>query len=217
MATLLRPLMRKTYRQMDQYALDWAAANALALEASGPLWVVLGDSAAQGVGTPGHEQGYVGVVLERLRRSTGEPWRVVNLSRSGAKTREVARVQLPLTRDLQPALLSAIVGGNDAVWTPLDQWLADIDELTAALPKSALVGTVARGVREKKTRVANAHLRGCAEAHDLRVADVWAHTGPPYQGLYFDGFHPNARGYAQWVDAVTEALGLPAAEGLPGD
>jgi lysophospholipase L1-like esterase len=38
------------------------------------------------------------------------------------------------------------------------------------------------------------------------VADVWAHTGPPYRGLYFDGLHPNDRGYLQWADAVEEAV-----------
>jgi len=37
---------------------------------------------------------------------------------------------------------------------------------------------------------------------------VGAH-GPPYRGLYFDGFHPNDRGYLQWVEALAEALELP--------
>ena len=32
--------------------------------------------------------------------------------------------------------------------------------------------------------------------------------GPPYRGLYADGFHPNDRGYLQWADALSEALGL---------
>jgi len=196
---------------MDRYALDWAAANERAATASGPLWVVLGDSAAQGVGAPGYDQGYVGRVLQRLRQSSGEPWRVLNLSRSGAKTREVAQTQWPKARDLPADLVTAVVGGNDAVWTPMEQWLRDIDELTAVLPPDAMVATVARGVREKKTRVANDRLRARAAEHGLRVADLWAHTGPPYRGLFFDGFHPNERGYAQWVDAIVEVLGLPAA------
>jgi lysophospholipase L1-like esterase len=40
------------------------------------------------------------------------------------------------------------------------------------------------------------------------VADVWAHTGPPYKGFYADGFHPNDKGYRQWADAVVEALAV---------
>ena len=209
MAALLRPFMRKTYTQMDLYAADWEAANRAAQELAGPLWVVLGDSAAQGIGTPAYDQGYVGVVLERLRRSTGDPWRAINLSRSGAKTRELVTTQWPRAAHLPAALLTAVVGGNDAVWTPLETWLRDIDALTAVLPARAVVATVARGVREKKTRVANEHLRVRAKEHDLRVADLWRHTGPPYGGLYYDGFHPNERGYLQWVDALAEALELP--------
>ena len=209
MTGLLRPVMRKTYAQMDRYAFDWTAANERVNETDGPLWVVLGDSAAQGVGTPAHDRGYVGIVRHRLTESTGQPWRVLNLSRSGARTREVLEVQWPLAQELAPDLLTAVIGGNDAVWTPLEDWLRDIDALTAALPPRAVISTVSRGVRERKTRVANERIRERAAEHRLRVADVWRHTGPPYKGLYFDGFHPNEEGYLQWVEALEEALAQP--------
>src|SRR5258708_3951721 len=39
----------------------------------GPLWVVLGDSTAQGLGAPSPEGGYVGQVLDPLRHRTGLP------------------------------------------------------------------------------------------------------------------------------------------------
>jgi lysophospholipase L1-like esterase len=61
-------------------------------------------------------------------------------------------------------------------------------------------------VFERKTRRVNAVVRTCAHEHGLLVADLWAHTGPPYRGLYADGFHPNDRGYAQWVSALEAAL-----------
>lgn len=73
----------------------------------------------------------------------------------------------------------------------------------------AVVGTTARGVFERKTRRVNDVTRACAAEHGLRVAELWAHTGPPYRGLYFDGFHPNERGYLQWDDAIWEALAPP--------
>jgi len=38
---------------------------------------------------------YVGQVLAELRRATGLPWRVLNLSTSGALIRDVLRDQLP--------------------------------------------------------------------------------------------------------------------------
>src|SRR6202051_393731 len=70
------------------FAAYWAAHNARVLSArtaahrdghlADPLWVVLGDSTAQGLGAPGPRDGYVGQTLQQLRRQTGQHWRVVN-------------------------------------------------------------------------------------------------------------------------------------------
>jgi lysophospholipase L1-like esterase len=202
---LVRRLFRRSFAQVESYALEWERANAAALTADGPLWVVLGDSAAQAVGASAHDLGWVGLVHEQL----GPAWRVVNLSRSGARTREVVDVQWPRGRELAPDLVTAVVGGNDAVHTSLSAWLRDAGDLLVALPPGAVVSTVARGVRERKTRQVNAVIRQRAAQRGLRVADLWGRTGPPYKGLYADGFHPNDAGYRQWADAVTEALSLP--------
>lgn len=199
---IVRRLFRRSFEQVDAYRDAWTTQNAAALAAEGPLWVVLGDSAAQGVGASSHLSGYVGVILSGL----GPQWRVVNLSRSGARTREVVDVQWPAAAGLQPALVTALVGGNDALHTSRTQWLADVRDLCAALPAGAVVGTVARGLFERKTRRVNEVIRSSATEHGLLVADLWAHTGPPYRGLYADGLHPNDRGYAQWVSALEAAL-----------
>jgi len=193
---------RRTFEEVEGYALVWQAHNAAALEADGPLWAVLGDSAAQGVGASAHDRGWVGLVQER--RLAGH--RLVNLSRSGARTREAVDVQWPAARLLRPDLITVVIGGNDAVHTPLERWVRDIDDLTAALPAGAVVSTVSKGIFERKTRRANDHLRSRAADLGLRVADIWAHTGPPYRGRYADGFHPNDLGYVPWADAVVEAL-----------
>jgi acyl-CoA thioesterase-1 len=200
---IVRRVFRRSFEQVEQYAEDCRNANAAALERTGPLWVVLGDSAAQGVGASSYDNGWVGIVRRRL----GPEWRVVNLSRSGARTRHVIDEQWPAAADLQADLVTAVVGGNDAMHTRQQQWLRDVDDLVAALPVGAVVSTTARGIFERKTRQVNAHLRTAAERKGLRVADVWSHTGPPYKGLYADGLHPNDRGYLQWADAVWAALG----------
>jgi len=202
---LRRRLFARSYAQVERYAAEWQAHNADALQQHGPLWLVLGDSAAQAVGASSRTTGYVGLVLGRLR-ADGTPWRVVNLSRSGARTRDVVDVQLPAAQDLPADLVTAVVGGNDALGTPLPEWLADLDRLVAALPPRAVVATVPRGVYERKTRRANAHLTDVAPRHDLVVADLWSRTGPPYRGRYADGFHPNDRGYLPWADGVEEAV-----------
>lgn len=201
------PPFRRSFAQVDAYRLAWEQANVTARADVGPLWLVLGDSAAQGVGASAHDRGYVGLVLERLRVG-GKPWRVVNLSRSGARTREVVDVQWPAAATLTPDLVTALVGGNDALHTDEATWRRDVADLCAALPAGAVVSTVARGVRENKTARVNGVIRALADEHALRVADVWARTGPPYRGLYADGFHPNDKGYRQWADALAEALEL---------
>ena len=199
------PMFRRSFAQVERYRDAWTSDNEVADRADGPLWVVLGDSAAQGVGASAHDLGYVGIVLARLR-ATGTPWRVVNLSRSGARTREVVDVQWPLARELGADLLTAVIGGNDALRTKEADWAQAVRDLCAALPAGAVVSTTAQGVFERKTRRVNAVLRAAAAAHGLRVADLWAHTGPPYRGLYADGFHPNDAGYVQWADALWDAV-----------
>src|SRR5436189_5769259 len=79
------PGMRRVHAQVAVYAKAWDEANEQALVAPGPLWVVLGDSTAQGIGAPSPDEGYVGQVHRLLTTTSGEPWRVLNLSKSGGK------------------------------------------------------------------------------------------------------------------------------------
>jgi acyl-CoA thioesterase I len=208
------PAVARTADQVTAYAAAWEAASAQDRDRTGPLWVVLGDSAAQGVGASAHDRGYVGQVRRRLEASEQVPWRVVNLARSGARTADVVDVQLPkLVRDdLRPDLVTAIVGGNDAVHTPPGAWLADLERLVEALPRGlrrgTVIGTVARGFREGKVRPVNARIRELAAENGLLLADLWSTTGPPWRGKYADGFHPNDRGYREWADALATALAL---------
>jgi len=77
------------------FARHWQAHNDQVLAQDGPLWVVLGDSTAQGLGAHSPDGGYVGQVLAELRRQTGLPWRVLNLSVSGSLTRDVLGASCP--------------------------------------------------------------------------------------------------------------------------
>ena len=200
--------LARTFAQVERYSAAWQAENAAALAAEGPLWVVLGDSAALGVGATAHDRGYVGGVRAALERRDGRAWRVVNLAASGARTRDVLLEQLPRALDLPvPSLLTAVVGGNDLIGTPLRWWLADIEALAAALPPGSVTGTVPQGFRERKARRGNAVIRDAAARHGHAVADVWAVTGPPWRGAYADGMHPSERGYRSWAVAVSRAVG----------
>jgi len=98
------------------FARYWQAHNDQVLALNGPLWVVLGDSTAQGLGAPSPEDGYVGQVLTELRQHTGLPWRVLNLSVSGSLTRDVIGAQLPRL-PAQADLVTCGIGINDILYT----------------------------------------------------------------------------------------------------
>lgn len=212
LARVLVPGVRRVHNQVAPYAELWDKANAAAASATGPLWVVLGDSAAQGVGAPSYDQGWVGQLRARL---PGE-WRVFNWSRSGARVQDVLDDQLPrlASLDAQPELITVAIGANDVYKTPLDQLISRLRRLMAELPPGAIIATIPQGLRPKKAMAANAVIRAEAPVRGLRVADVWARTGPPWRGKFADdNFHPASLGYADWAAAFVETLGLEPDEG----
>ena len=77
------------YRSVRLYEEHWAQPHGVP---GGLLYVALGDSAAQGIGASSPERGYVGLLAERLRETTGRPVELINISRSGAKIEEVVTI-----------------------------------------------------------------------------------------------------------------------------
>jgi lysophospholipase L1-like esterase len=193
------------------YARSWEDANTAAVAATGPLWIALGDSTAQGIGASEFDHGYVGQLLARLRDSGDERWRVVNLSVSGARLRDVLDRQLPALGELPRAeLVTCAAGANDLLRTRWPQMARDLRELLERLPDGAVIATLPTGLRPRKAARANALIRAEAAPRGLRVADVHAHTGPPWAGKYWlDHFHPSDLGYRGWTDAFARAVGAP--------
>lgn len=194
--------------QARAFADEWAAENIDARRANGPLWIVLGGSASQGIGATTRESGYVGVAHEVLRRRA--PWRVVNLSRAGAGVADVLVRQLPevtaLTVDEPAALVSCIVGAEDvARCTPgLELTLRQV---LAALPSGSVVGTVpgapalAAVIREEAAR------------HRHRVAELSPHL--PWQARARGTVVLGDVDHAAWGAAVMAAADGPVAELAP--
>ena len=186
----------------------------------GPLWVVLGDSTAQGLGALSPDGGYVGQVLAELRRQTGLPWRVLNLSVSGSLTRDVLGAQLPV----MPAhadLVTCGIGINDILYTSPAKLFADLRTLIAALPDQAVLldlplpvgcwGFLGRASVPYVTRL-NRTIHQAAAARGLPVAEVSAHFLPPWSGKFApDRFHPSQDGYRDWARALLATVPLLAA------
>ncbi len=175
----------------------------------GLLYVSLGDSAAQGVGASHPERGYVGLLAERLRTTSGMPVRVVNLSRSGARISDVLERQLPLLRGHRPDLVTVAIGGNDVWGYDAHLFASQVDRLTAALPVGAFIADVPyfmHGHWERAARHATDAVTSSARSRGLTVVQL--HEALRRQGwsamlnqFAADWFHPNDRGYRVWADA----------------
>ena len=93
---------------------------------------MLGDSTAQGIGASGYDKGYVGQLRRILEERTGKTWRVLNLSKSGARAADVLATRLPRLEALGtlPDLVTVAIGSNDVVRrTPLEQVERELREI----------------------------------------------------------------------------------------
>lgn len=209
----LRPGVAATLSQTEPYLRAWAEANERARAATGPLWVALGDSTAQGIGASAYDRGYVGQLRARLEAHDGRDWRVINLSRTGSRIRDVVAEQLPALAPLalEAELVTCAAGANDL----LSLWFRPVPDelrsLISGLPPRAVIATLPQGLGRRRAPPLNEILRTEAPLRQLRIADVWARTGPPWKGKFAaDDFHPNEIGYRDWCDAFAEAVGAVA-------
>jgi lysophospholipase L1-like esterase len=177
--------------------------------------VVLGDSTAQGLGAPSPEGGYVGQVLDVLRRRSGLPWRVLNLSASGSLIRDVLNGQLPRL-PAAPDLVTCGIGINDVLYSGPGRLFADLRSLLAAVPDDTVVldlpvpagyaGLLGRASRPYLARI-NRTIHEAAAVRGLPVAEVSRHFLPPWSGKFAsDCFHPNQDGYRDWTQALLAVL-----------
>jgi acyl-CoA thioesterase I len=193
----------------------WQAHNDQVMHAEGPLWVVLGDSTAQGLGAPSPYGGYVGQVLEVMRYRTGLPWRVLNLSASGSLIRDVLDHQLPLL-PASAELVTCGIGVNDVLYTGPGKLFADLRTLLETVPDNTIMldlplpngyaGLLGRASRPYMARI-NRTLHDGAAARGLPVAEVSTHFAPPWAGKFApDYFHPSQDGYRDWTQALLAVL-----------
>jgi acyl-CoA thioesterase I len=212
-----------------EFAAFWHARNERVLsereralhqgEVLDPLWVVLGDSTAQGLGAPGPQGGYVGQALHQLRRTTGRHWRVLNLSVSGALIRDVLAEQIPQLQGQQPDLVTCGAGANDILYSAPGKLFSDLRALLAEVPDNTvmldlpllsgfwwIVGRMSVPYISRINRV----IRDVAYERSLKVAAVSQYFIAPWTGKFsVDNFHPSQDGYRDWTRALVEAL--PAA------
>jgi acyl-CoA thioesterase I len=196
-------------------------------DAPDPLWVVLGDSTAQGLGAPAPYGGYVGQTLYQLRRTTGRHWRVLNLSVSGALMRDVVAEQLPRLDGQRPDLVTCGAGANDILFSAPGKLFSDLRALLAAVPENTVMldlpllsgfwGILGHMTVPYISRINRVIHEGASE-RSLQVAEVSRQFIPPWAGKFsVDNFHPSQDGYRDWSRALVEALSARPAAGRPTD
>jgi len=200
------PGVRHVQDQIVPYAAAWRAANAAALAESGPLWVALGDSMTQGIGARTIAGGWVGQARVQLS-AAGLDYRLVNLSVSGARIRDVTGPQLDALAALgiKPSLVTVLIGANDMlVKSRREQVPADFAALLTRLPRGSVVATLPQ---PRRMAVAANRLieRAAAEGH-IRIAEMRGGLRSFRGTLAEDHFHPNEVGYARIAAIFTSAI-----------
>lgn len=202
-ASRLLPGVRRVQQQVEPYAHAWEAHNRAAAVADGPLWVVLGDSMAQGVGASAYDRGWVGQLAETL-----PDHRLVNLSVYGGRVTDVLERQLPALESLgaAPDLVTVVIGSNDLISRRLRPALpAALAEMLQRLPVGTVVGTQPGG--QPAAQEFNRQLDEAADAGRIVLAEFRDRRMRSWRGkLSSDHFHPNDAGYAGMAQIVAEAV-----------
>lgn len=204
------PGIRRVTDSIPDIETRWHHEAVSALTGSDPIWIVMGDSLAQGVGTTDLASSWVARVGAALA-TAGQTHGIVNLSRSGATTADVLNDQLPLLRSLNraPALITVTVGSNDSMQSAWPGTVVHrMRSLVAQLPTGTVISTLPAPRFSVAGQVINRAVRAAAAEHDLGLADVVPNL-VLRGGTASDLFHPSDKGYQAWVTAFGRAFGLP--------
>lgn len=207
--------VRAVEATVEPRADEWDRRNDAALRADGPLWLVLGDSTSQGIGSSRIETSFVQVVHRRLDEHTGRPWRVLNLSVTGARMGGVVDQQLAAwgSLDVEADLVTCLAGANDVFARSSSRTLASAaDRLLAALPSGSVVGQLgATAPSRRRIGLARTRFDEWARSGHIELFDPW--RWPTMRGMWAeDRFHPNDAGYA----AIADQLWGTVREVVPG-
>lgn len=204
--------------QINNYRKFWDRQNSQQISKNEIVYVVFGDSTAQGIGASSPEKGYVGNVAKGISRLKHKPVHVINLSKSGAKVKDVLVTQLPKYEKLKISneqVITIAIGANDILDFDAQRFEAEMDELMGKLPKQTIISDIPpfSGSRmwwlEPKVEQANQIIYKLADKHGYSLAELHE-TLKSNGGLKtyaIDLFHPNNYAYREnWAKAFLEQI-----------
>jgi lysophospholipase L1-like esterase len=191
-------------------------------------YVAIGDSSTEGLEDPdpsgsGRHRGWADRLAEHIARAQKEPLLYANLAIRGRKTRQVLEEQLPVALSMEPDLVSAFVGTNDAIQAKFDpeQVGADLRAMWGALRATGAtvvsltlpdLSAVIPFGKHLSSRVAdlNRVTREAAKATGVILVDLADHpiaTDPRI--WHTDRLHANAIGHERIAAAIAHELRIP--------
>lgn len=203
-------------KNVKSYEQAWAEETRKALQNQLPIWVVLGDSMSQGIGASEFQKGWVGQALNLLHKQKRD-YAVINLSRSGARIKDVLLDQLPALEalNIRPSIITVLIGSNDLVSFKYRLKLhGNLEKLLDRLPTGTIVGDIFdRPNTPIPFRSIFAHssasnlLFEIAHQRDLVVVPLDEAFKMPWRNkLAADFYHPNDQGYKGIAQAFVKAI-----------
>lgn len=207
----------RLYVSVDDFHAFWAA-QAEKQPAGDSLWyVALGDSAAVGIGASSPTKGYVGLIADKLRETSGRPVHVVNIARSGARLADVLETQLPKLKQLnfpEDTVITIDIGSNNMKEFNHDNFKSEFDDILKKLPPRTIIadipyfGPYSHRHGSQNVSQANEVIHELSQTHGFRLAELYGHTQKNKNIRYYaaDLFHPSDKGYRSWFNAFYEVL-----------
>ncbi|MEZ5341372.1 MAG: SGNH/GDSL hydrolase family protein [Acidimicrobiales bacterium] len=197
-----------TAEQIRSYSAYWRAEAKNALDSDDPFLVILGDSLGQGIGASRPGASYAQLLRARVEEAVGAPVGIVNLSRSGARIRDVVEKQLPALAILPDRRLATVctVGSNDVMRSTMPaRTRREVRSLVSQLPDATVLATIPAGA-STMAKLVNRRIRHETASSPLHLADVAPELGWMRGLLAADRVHPNDQGYEIWAAAFDRTL-----------
>ncbi|MGI9027431.1 MAG: SGNH/GDSL hydrolase family protein [Candidatus Saccharimonadales bacterium] len=206
------------WTQISRYRHYWEENNLKPAVAGEILYVALGDSTAQGIGATQPDKGYPGLIRQQLMERKSKPVRLVNLSKSGAKVRDVIETQLPALQALNTddqTIITIEIGANNMVNFDAQQFESDMNELMSQLPPQTIISDIpyfgGSRFKSKEPNVirANEIMYRLADKHGFELVPLHdqIQRNGGFKTFAPDWFHPSNTAYREnWAPVFLERL-----------